>query len=84
MNYFQAQDFFKNMYAGKEIKFEFDDKCHRFHELVYTDGKPNDVHHIENHHVKMTVEGIDPVYIPILPHRECKTWDEIKAIINSK
>lgn len=84
MNYFQIQEFFKEMYPEKEIKFEFDHKCHRFHELVYTDGVPNKVHHVENHKVKVTIEGQNPVYVPILPHRECYTWEAIKEIINSK
>jgi hypothetical protein len=84
MNYFQVQDFFKKMYPGKEIKFEFDDRCHRFHELVYTEGRPNEFHHVENHHVKMTIENQEPIYVPIQPHREVYSWDEIKQIINSK
>ena len=84
MDFFQVQDVFKQMHPGKNISFEFDEKCHRVHELVYTDGVPNPVHHIENNKVKVTVEGNDPIYVSILPHRECATWDHMKSLINKK
>lgn len=83
MDYFEAQELFNNMYPDKKITYEFDEKCQRFHELVYTDGIPNPVHHIENNKVKVSVEEMDPMYIPIAPHRECCTWSHIKALINS-
>lgn len=84
MNLYEAQDFFKKTYPGKKISFEFDEKCHRVHELIYTDGNPNVVHHVENRQVKVTVEGMDPMYVPIDPHRETYSWADIKRIINSK
>lgn len=84
MDFFSAQDFFQKLYPGKDIKYEFDEKCHRKHELIYTDGIPNPVHHVENDKVKVTVEGSDPIYVPIAPHRECYEWEAIKKIINSK
>lgn len=84
MDFIQAQEFFKNMFPGKNIKYEFDEKCHRFHELIYTDGIPNEVHHIENDKVKITVEGMDSQYVPIKPHRECCSWELMKKMINSK
>ena len=84
MNYYQVQDMFKSMYPGKTITYEFDEKCHRIHELIYTDGKPNPHHHIENQKVRVNVEGMDPIYVPIIPHRETCTWEHIKKIINSK
>ena len=84
MNLFEVKDFFKNMYPGKNIKYEFDEKCHRTHELIYTDGKPNPVHHIESNKVKVTVETMAPVYVPIAPHRECASWDQMKKLILGK
>lgn len=84
MNFFEAQDFFKKMHPGKKIIFEFDEKCHRVHELIYTDGNPNVAHHVENNQVKVTVEGMAPFYVPIAPHREIYSWVDIKRIINSK
>lgn len=84
MDFFQAQDLFNKMHPGKKVSFEFDEKCQRVHELIYTDGIPNHIHHIENNKVKVTVEGQEPVYISILPHRECATWDYMKKLINSK
>lgn len=84
MNFFEVQDLFKSMHPGKNITFEFDEKCHRFHELVYTDGVPNVIHHVENHKVKVTIEGMDSIYVPISPHRENCSWSNIKDIVNSK
>lgn len=84
MDYFQAQDLFKKMYPDKKIDFEFDENCHRFNELVMTNGNPNLYHHIENNQVKVTVEGQDPIYVPIMPHRETCTWAHIQNIITNK
>ncbi len=84
MDFIQAQDLFKNMFPGKTIKYEFDEKCHRFHELTYTDGIPNAIHHIENNKVKVTVQGMDSQYVSIKPHRECCSWETMKKMINSK
>ncbi len=83
MDYFAAQDFFKKMYSGKEIQFSLDEKCHRKYECIITDGKANEVHHIECDKLKMTMDGVDQ-YIPIMPHRLGCTWDEMKKLINSK
>jgi len=69
MNLYQAQEFFKQLYPGKEIKYDFDDKCHRFYEIIITDGQPNPVHHCECNKVKVIVDGMDPIYVPIAPHR---------------
>ncbi len=71
MDLYQAQDFFKQMYPNKEIKFDFDDICHKFYELSMTDGVPNLVHHCECNKVKVIVEGIEPIYVPIQSHRLC-------------
>jgi diaminopimelate epimerase len=84
MNLFEAQEFFKSMYPNKKINFEFDEKCHRLHEVVYTEGNPHVVHHVENNKVKVSVEGMDSMYVPIAPHRENVGFAQIKSIINSK
>ena len=84
MDFFQAQEIFTKMYPEKKITFEIDEKCHRVHELIYNDGKPNPIHHVESNKIKITVEGMDSIYIPIMPHRECYSWEDIKKLINSK
>jgi hypothetical protein len=81
MNFFEAQDFFKQMYPGKEMKFSFDQKCHRFYEIVITDGKPNPIHHVENNKVKVEVSGMDPIYVPIQPHREVYNHADMMNLI---
>lgn len=82
MNFFQAQDFIKKMHPGKNIKFSFDNKCHRFYEIVMNDGKSNPIHHVENNKVRVEVEGLEPIYVDIQPHRECRTSDEMKNLIS--
>jgi hypothetical protein len=84
MNFFKLKEFFKQLHPGKQIFYEFDEKCHRTHELIYTDGIPNEMHHIENNRVKVTVDGQDPIYMDIIPHRECVTWEYMKTLINNK
>lgn len=84
MDFLEAQDVFNKMYPLKKITFDFDEKCHRNYELVFTDGIPNPIHHIANNKVKVTVEGMDPIYVPILPHREVATWDHMTNLINKK
>jgi hypothetical protein len=84
MDFYQAQEFFKKLFPGKSIEFSFDEKCHRTHEIIYTDALPNVVHHIENLQVKVSVEGMEPQYVPIAPHREVCSWAHIKKLILSK
>jgi hypothetical protein len=84
MDFIQAQELFSNLYPGKKITYEFDEKCNRQHECVYTEGLPNAFHHIENDKVKVTVENENPVYVPITSHRETIGWEQMKQRINSK
>lgn len=83
MNYYEAQDFFKNIYSGKKISFDFDAKCYGSLEIVHTDGSPNILHHIESNKLLVSVEGLDPFYVPIVPHRTLITWQAVKEFINS-
>lgn len=69
MNLYEAQDFFTKMYPDKQIKYDFDEKCHRFYELVMTDGVANPSHHCECNKVKVMVDGMDAIYVPIISHR---------------
>jgi len=84
MNFYEAQDFFKNMYPNNLVIFEFDDFCHRVHEITYTDGKPDEMHHIECNKVKVTVQGMDinPIYVPIKAHRLICCLKDIKEFLN--
>lgn len=71
MNLYETQDFFEKINPGKAITFDFDDKCIRQIECIYTDGKLHPVNHVEYQQVRVTVEGSDPIYVPIQPHRAC-------------
>lgn len=84
MNLYEAKEFFAKMYPDREITWTFDDKCHRRHEINYTDGVPHQVHHVENYQVKMTVEGLPSMYVPIAPHRECYGWKDMKNMLSKK
>lgn len=83
MNYFEAQDFFKQANPGKSISFDFDDNCIRQIEAIYTDGQIHPVNHVEYQKLKVTVEGLSPVYVPIAPHRMNMTSDYLKNKIAS-
>ncbi len=83
MNFYEAQDFMKQMYPGKVISFGFDEACHRTIEIIYTDGKPNLMHHVEFSKVKVSVEGMVDVYIPIAPHRMAAPWSSMKGYVNA-
>jgi len=83
MDFFQVQDFMKQMHPGKEIKYCFDQKCHRVYELVITDGKANPIHHVENNKVRVDVEGMASVYVPIIPHRETYIHEAMLELIKS-
>lgn len=84
MDFFQAQEFFAKIYPGKQITYEFDDNCHRTVELVFTDGLPNLIHHVECNKVCVKVEGMDTAYVPILPHRFNTSWKAAKEYVNAK
>lgn len=84
MDFFEAQEFFKSQYPGKQVSYEFDDNCHRQLEIIHTDGKPHMVHHVECRKVKVNVEGQASFYAPISPHRMNTTWAAAKAYVNSK
>jgi hypothetical protein len=81
MNLYEAQDFFKQMYKDKKVVIEFDDKCIRKIECIYTDGNLHDTNHIEYRNVKVSVEGMESVYVPIQPHRMLISADQIKQKI---
>jgi len=70
------------MYPDKEIKFEFDKKCHRELNIIFTEGMAHPVHHVAFNRVKVTVPGMDPQYWPIQPHRMNVSWNDAKSHIN--
>lgn len=76
MNLFEAQEIFAKMNPGKNITFEFDEKCIRQIECIYTEGKLHPHNHVQYECVKVSVEGNEPIYVPIQPHRaiiDCHT-----------
>lgn len=84
MDYFQAENFFKNLFPDKEIFLEFDEKCIRQIECIMTDGLPHHKNHIEFNKLKATIEGMNPMYVDISPHRGILNWSALKNSINSK
>ncbi len=81
MNYYEAQDAFKKMYPDRLVSFEFDGKCIRRVECVYTDGDMHMMNHIEYRHVKVTPKGMESIYVAIDPHREIITASTVKQKI---
>lgn len=84
MDLYEVQEMIASQFPDKNVTFEFDESCHRFIEIVVTDGLPNVVHHIENNKVKVNVEGIYSFYLPIQPHRMNFTWTAIKELLGKK
>lgn len=82
MNYYEAQEFMNKMYPGKKITFDFDSLCVKQIEVMHTNGLPNQMHHIEFQQVKVSVEGMDPIYMPIAPHRGTMPWKYTRDMIN--
>lgn len=82
MNLYEAQDFFKGMHPGKNIEWSWPKECFRTIELVHTNGKPNVYHHVECNKVCMTVEGQQPILVPIAPHRHTLTMKDIQTLIS--
>lgn len=81
MNFFEAQEFIKKMNPGKEVKFDFDERCIRVIELVFYEGLPNPIHHIEYNQCKALLDGQEPIYVPIAPHRMNCDLDYVKKLI---
>ena len=69
MNLFELKEFFGKMHPEKTINYEFDKNCIRSIELVYIDSVMLDFFHIEYDKIKVTVDGENPIYAKIMPHR---------------
>lgn len=80
----QCQEFCAEMFPDKKIEYMFDEKCHKAICFIFTDGLPNTAHQIECHKVKVSVEGRDPFYVPITPHRSMAGFALMKQTIMDK
>lgn len=78
MNFYEAQEFFKKLYPDRLVTFDFDDKCIRHIECIYTDGQLHPTNHVEYQQVKVTPQGMPSQYVPIQPHRMILTANTIK------
>lgn len=83
MNIYECKELFLSMNPGKNIDFDFDAKCIRKYEVIYTDGMPNDFHHVEHDKVKVTVDGKNPIYVNIDTHRENISWEGLKNLVST-
>lgn len=81
MNYYELQEFMKKVNPGKNILFEFDDYSIRQIECMYTEDKLHTHNHIQYEKCKVTVEGQDPIYAPIAPHRMLISASEVQRKI---
>lgn len=84
MDLYQAEEFFKNLYPSKKITMEFDQNCHREINFIFTKGSAHGINHIAFERVKVSVEGMEPQYVPIAPHRICASWNELKKFITTR
>ena len=84
MNYYQAIEFFNKLYAGKIVKYEFDDSCYNTIELSSIDGKANPTQNVECQQLKVNVDGQDPLYVPIETHIYNIPWKEVVEFVNKQ
>ena len=83
MNLYEAKETFEKLYPNKTVNISFDQKCYKKIEICFYDGLINENHHIEYDKVKMEIEDLEPTYIPIQPHRDTLSIDQVKNIIDS-
>lgn len=84
MDLYELQEMLNTQNPDKKFTLEFDPICQRVIEIVLTDGSPNVVHHVEHNKVKVTIDGMQPYYFPIQPHRVNYTWSAIQSILQGK
>lgn len=82
MNLYELQDFINKKYPDKTKTFEFDKNCHRELSFIFTEGEAHPIHHLACTRCKVTVEGMQPEYWPIQPHRMNVSWNTAKGHIN--
>lgn len=82
MDFFEAQDFFKNMYQGKNVQFIFDMDCLREMSYIVTDGKCNEYCHCRYDKVKVLVDGEQNHIVPIGNHRATLKANDMKPELN--
>lgn len=70
------------MYPKAEVAFDFDDKCLKKEELIFSEGLPHENHHVVYNQVKAMIDGQDPIYIPIDNHREVVSWSKVKEKVS--
>jgi len=84
MNIYDSQSLLVNMYPEKAIQFGYDDSCVQIYEINSMAESADASHYIQYNKLKAEVEDVDqPIYIPISPHRESKSWAEMKVILQN-
>lgn len=85
MNFAQAQETFNTMFPDKNKEYGFDEKCVHKMDAMFTDGNPHLAHYVEYNKVKVIIEGLPELYIPLMPfHRVMATWKFLKEKISTK
>lgn len=82
MDFYEAKDFFKQMYPNKLVEYNFDNSCIRQVDCVFTKNQIHANCHIEYRQVRVTVGGQESFYVPIEPHRMIITCKELKKLIH--
>lgn len=84
MNFSQCQEFIGKIFPRKKVKYEFDEKCQGQYHIGFTNGVLNLMHQVECDKVKITLDGHDPIYGPILPYKLSIPWSMVVHLLNSK
>lgn len=83
MNFYEAQEFIKTAYPNTLVVFEFDNLCIKMIEIMHTQGQANSTNHIEYDKVKVVIDAAEAIYVPILSHRMCIDFENVKSHVNA-
>lgn len=76
----ELKTFMGEINPGKEITFDFDEKCYRKVDFTFTEGAANITHHAEFNKIRVTIDG-KSTYACIAPHRVNVPWVDVKKFI---
>jgi len=78
MKIFEVKSTVEQMHPGKAVEVDLDDTCICAFEHVGVSGVPNLFGHVCFNRAKVTVEGMEPVYMSITNHRQAVGAAEMK------
>ena len=81
MKIFEVKSMMEKMHPGKSVDVDLDDQCICAFDQVANNGVPNLFGHVCFNKAKVTIEGMEPIYMPIMDHRQAVGVAEMKRKI---